>query len=175
MERMTFDQLVTHWEQHGLQVNMAYQDLSKDLSLLGLDPSHPVLVWFRSYEFKDLGPYHLHHDCGKPFIAQWDGARYHYPDHGQKSFETYCSRFGEDRFAHLIRNDMAFHTARAENIAQVWSLPDSDDLYATAWAELLANVPIFGGLESDSFKIKRKRLIWALKKRPALRTTPHSN
>jgi hypothetical protein len=42
-------------------------------------------------------------------------------------------------------------------------LPYAKHLYATAWSELFANAELFGGFESDSFKIKRKKLIKALK------------
>ena len=38
------------------------------------------------------------------------------------------------------------------------------NLYLTAWSEILANSTMFGGKESDSFKIKRKKLIQAGKK-----------
>lgn len=63
----------------------------------------------------------------------------------------------------MIRNDMKFHTAKGDDLKETWQLPYVNHLYATAWAELFANAELFGGMESDSFKIKKKKLIKAFK------------
>jgi hypothetical protein len=63
-----------------------------------------------------------------------------------------------------MRMDMEFHTRRGDDVVELWKHPLSHMLYLTAWAELYANAEMFGGTSSDSFKIKRKRLIQAGKK-----------
>ena len=40
-----------------------------------------------------------------------------------------------------------------------------DHLYAPAWAALFSNAELFVGMESDSFEIKRKKLIKAFNQR----------
>jgi hypothetical protein len=101
---------------------------------------------------------------GKPYVIQYDeNGKAHYPNHSEKSYELYCERFGHDKFADMIRLDMGFHTFKDEQLIELCKSPYAKDLYATAWAELYANAQLFGGFESDSFKIKRKKLIKALK------------
>lgn len=111
--------------------------------------------------------YHINHDISKPYIIQYDDeGKPHYPNHSFQSAAMYRERYGDSIFADMIENDMRFHTAKGEEIAETWKLGFSDHLYATAWAELFANAQLFGGGNSDSFKIKRKRLIKAFHHRP---------
>lgn len=165
---LTLAQQIAHWAAHGQAVSKAYQEMACDWS--NRFAAHPLLLaWFESYAFKDLQAYHLNHDCAKPFCAQFNEqtGRYSYgADHSEKS-AALAQMLGVDaQSCHLIAHDMAFHLAREATIAAAWALPGSDDLYATAWAELYANAALFGGQESDSFKIKQKRLLWALKHCP---------
>lgn len=74
-------------------------------------------------------------------------------------------RYGDSIFADLILHDMDFHTLKGDELKETWKLPYADHLYATAWAALFSNAELFGGTESDSFKIKRKKLIKAFKDR----------
>jgi len=60
--------------------------------------------------------------------------------------------------------DMGFHTYRDEQLIELCKNPLAPTLYFTAWAELEANASMFGGHDSDSYKIKKKRLIKAGKK-----------
>lgn len=101
---------------------------------------------------------------GKPYCIEYDSAgKPHYPNHCQVSYNKYIEKFGEDDFANMILHDMDFHLGKGDDIIDIWKLPYSSHLYATAWSELFANSGLFGGVESDSFKIKRKRLIKAFK------------
>jgi len=59
-------------------------------------------------------------------------------------------------------NDMKFHTGFNE--PEFYSSELAPSLYLTAWAELEANSSMFGGHESTSYKIKKKRLIQQGKK-----------
>lgn len=59
---------------------------------------------------------------------------------------------------------MEFHTVKGDDIIRLWEHPLSSTLYITAWAEILANCKMFGGVDSTSFKIKKKKLIQCGKK-----------
>lgn len=51
------------------------------------------------------------------------------------------------------------HTLRGEEADAFASDPDAPTLIITAWAELHANAEaLFGGFDTDSFKIKAKQL-----------------
>jgi hypothetical protein len=127
-----------------------------------------IIEWFKAYKpLEGIEVYHIHHDISKPYIIEYDeSGKPHYPNHSERSYEMFKERFGNSIYADLIRNDMKFHTARGDDLKEAWNLPFADHLYATAWAELFANAALFGGRDSDSFKIKRKRLIQAFKMKP---------
>ena len=61
-------------------------------------------------------------------------------------------------------HDMDFHIKRGDDLVDTWELDIAISLYLAAWAEIYANSQMFGGINSESFKIKRKRLIQAGKK-----------
>jgi len=103
--------------------------------------------------------YHIFHDCGKPYCRTVDDeGRQHFPNHAQVSYEKYLEVFGNKEIAWYILNDMAFHTLKGEELKQILDDPRAPTLLLTAWAELHANAQMFGGIESTSFKIKRKFL-----------------
>jgi hypothetical protein len=105
--------------------------------------------------------YHLYHDCGKGLVAS-EGK---FPAHAEASAKQWEYLFPNDcSVIALMRHDMDFHTLKGDDIRQLWSDPLAPSLYVTAWAELYANASMFGGTDTDSFKIKRKRLIQAGKK-----------
>lgn len=117
----------------------------------------PPLEWLTTYA--------LYHDCGKPFCLSVDEqGRRHFPDHAEVSYATWMEHAPSDTpglttIAQLIRYDMAFHAWSVEDIRAL-NLPTSQlcALMLSALAELHANASMFGGIESDSFKIKFKRL-----------------
>ena len=113
-----------------------------------------------------LERYHVYHDCGKHLCLTIDEeGRRHFPDHATWSAKQYSHIFPEDGFtATLIRRDMEFHTLRGDDLLCLCESPFALILYFTAWAEINANAEMFGGRESDSYKIKRKRLLKAAKK-----------
>lgn len=78
------------------------------------------------------------------------------------SYQKFVEKHGHSVFAEMIKLDMGFHTYKGEHLVELWKNNNAQHLYATAWAELFANAERFGGFESDSFKIKRKKLIKAL-------------
>lgn len=103
--------------------------------------------------------YHIFHDCGKPYCRTIDEeGKQHFPNHAQVSYEKYLDVFGNQEIAWYILNDMAFHTLKGEELDSIISDSRAPSLLLTAWAELHANAQMFGGIESTSFKIKRKFL-----------------
>lgn len=105
--------------------------------------------------------YHVYHDCGKGLVAV-DGR---FPDHANASASQWKYLFPEDvDVIELMKLDMEFHTRKGSAVVELWQHRLAPSLYVTAWAELYANASMFGGTDTDSFKIKRKRLIQAGKK-----------
>lgn len=103
--------------------------------------------------------YHIYHDCGKPYCRTVDDeGRHHFPNHAQVSHDKWLEVFGSKEIAWYILNDMAFHTLKGTELANIIKDPRAPTLLLTAWAELHANAQMFGGIESTSFKIKRKFL-----------------
>ena len=132
--------------------------------------SFKIPDWYHTYKtqikqnlhsFKTIKHYCLHHDIGKSecLIIDSEGKR-HYPDHANKSADMFLEHIRNDEtIARLIRNDMAFHTLKFEEILDLkLSIQDTCTLLITALAELHSNAKMFGGMDSDSFKIKWKRL-----------------
>lgn len=106
-----------------------------------------------------LEQYHRYHDCGKPFCLQLDEeGRQHFPNHAEVSYETYLSCGGDVEIAELIRSDMAIHTLKAEGLGEFCKNPNAIALLLTGLAEVHSNAQMFGGIESDSFKMKIKNI-----------------
>jgi len=105
--------------------------------------------------------YHIYHDCGKPYTLVIDEqGRRHFPDHAKISTKIFRELFPADKLnALLIEQDMLCHTLKGEAAESFALTEDAPTLVLTAWAELHSNAEhLFGGLESESFKIKRKGL-----------------
>lgn len=106
------------------------------------------------------------HDCGKPACKSVDSeGRIHYPQHAEVSYQQFKLLFTDEEVAaELIRRDMEWHLAKNNaDFAALACKPYAFTLYLTAWAEIYANASLFGGTESDGFKIRYKRLEKALK------------
>ncbi len=105
--------------------------------------------------------YNILHDCGKPYclVVDEDGKR-HFPNHAEVSKQTYLQLPDANPIvANLIGWDMVLHTATAEEIqAMNLSKQDAFTLLITALAEVHSNASMFGGIESQSFKQKWKKL-----------------
>ena len=155
--------------QHGELVHAHYKALCTELQNNEADPA--LQKWWELAKHalpspEVLKPYHVYHDCGKhlTLTVDSDGKR-RYPDHASASAEQYSALFPQDTFTtHLIRHDMDFHTMRGPDLCSLWNDPCAPILYLTAWAEIRANASMFGGVDSESYKIKRSRLIQAAKK-----------
>lgn len=162
--------------EHGQRVHDSYVQLRSDLIASQFEQDEPALqAWFNRIREtmpetllapEDLRAYHVYHDCGKHLVLCTDDTgRRHFPDHALASAVQYKALFPNDPKTHwLIAHDMDFHTMRGDDLRVLWTQPLAATLYLTAWAEIRANAAMFGGLESESYKIKRSRLLQAAKK-----------
>lgn len=145
--------------EHGFKVSLAYEKLISELDS-GLKDENLTRI-YRSLKSSLLPSevmrrYQVFRDCGKPFCQPTEERKF--PDHEVRSFEQWKILFPEETLiAELMLNDMRFHTG--ENSEEFYRSEIAPSLYFTAWAELFANAEMFGGQESTSFKIKKKRLI----------------
>lgn len=107
-----------------------------------------------------LEQYTIFHDLGKTrcLVVDEDGKR-HFPNHAAISEQMWLEYGGCPVIGNLIGLDMIFHT---ESHDQIWSRNLSTEtlcsLMTVALAELHANASMFGGITSESFCIKYKRL-----------------
>ncbi len=165
---------------HGEWVHTHYQRLY-DALLQGQAPKE-LQAWFTRALGGDHGcllspqearAYHIYHDCGKPLALKVDeDGRRHFPQHADISAAQYALLFPTDiQTRGLIARDMDFHVARGDAISQAWALPHAPTLYLTAWAEIYANASMFGGEASQSFCIKKSRLVQCGKKAPIFNLT----
>jgi hypothetical protein len=112
------------------------------------------------HDVETIKTYNIYHDIGKPFCLQIDeNGKQHFPNHAKVSYETWMNISDNKIIGNLILHDMDAHTMKFEEfMAQGLSIPDICTLLITALAELHSNADLFGGIETDSFKIKFKRL-----------------
>lgn len=155
---------------HGKQVAAFYFDLvshiknGSPLKFAWSDlpdwASHPAII-DHQMDFDMCQRYQTYHDCGKPFCLTIDAdGKRHFPDHAQVSKKIWLDYGGDPLEAELMGKDMDLHLLKAEDTAQ-WAASNRElgpTLLLTAWSEIHANAVMFGGLDSESFKIKAKRL-----------------
>lgn len=148
--------------QHGYAVKAAYQTiLNEELSLPDWYHSYRenIKSSCASYSIEEIGLYQIYHDCGKPFCLTIDqNGKRHFPNHAEISTTIFSSIFGERLAGTWIRHDMDIHTISSSEIPAFCRIDGSIVLLLTGLAELHANAQMFGGLESESFKIKYKHL-----------------
>src|SRR5579885_3395648 len=99
--------------------------------------------------------YTIFHDCGKPYciILDENGKR-HFPNHAEVSYKTWLNVSSNQQIAKLIKMDMMIHTIKACDIDEFIKHPEATTLLLAGLAEVHANAKMFGGLTSESFKIK---------------------
>ena len=151
--------------EHGQQVWARTVQLIEYL-MTGVPPTDWRLPqWVEQYRrplFRELAPdfiireYTLFHDCGKPYCLATPERKF--PDHAQKSAETWISVGGNEWAADLMRRDMQIHTIKADGVESFAAYEWATTLMLVGLAEIHANAQMFGGLESQSFKIKCKQI-----------------
>lgn len=99
--------------------------------------------------------YTMFHDCGKPYCLSIDEqGRRHFANHAEVSYETWMNAGGNWQAAALMRMDMLVHKMKACDIEEFALKPEAMTLLLAALSEVHANGELFGGFESESFKIK---------------------
>lgn len=99
--------------------------------------------------------YTVFHDCGKPYCLIYDTeGKKHFPNHAEASYNTWLSAGGSKQAAKLIRMDMMIHQMKAADIDEFIKHPEAITLLLAGLSEVHANGEMFGGFDSESFKIK---------------------
>lgn len=102
-----------------------------------------------------LEEYTAFHDCGKPYCLTTDNeGKRHFPDHAEVSYKTWLAAGGSPQAAKLMKMDMMIHKMKAADIDDFIKNPEAITLLLTGLAEIHSNAKMFGGIESESFKIK---------------------
>lgn len=155
---------------HGLQVHHSlFSYVIPKLKNEPVKENFPLPSWFepnREFilsklpsEYK-LTKYTVFHDIGKPFCFETDEeGKPHFPNHAEYSFQKYLELFpNEKEVAELIRNDMIIHTLKDVGVENFSKNKNCTTHLVVGLAEIYANSKMFGGFESESFKIKFKQL-----------------
>lgn len=151
--------------QHGQSVAAWYEDLINERKFGWRLPEwidHPS-IQENLIDKSLMKVYQVYHDCGKPLCKEVDSeGKQHFPNHAESSYDRWleCSNDSvESRIVgNLIRSDMDCHTLKGEDISDFINRPEAPSLILTALAEVHSNAQMFGGIESDSFKIKWKKI-----------------
>lgn len=120
------------------------------------------LIKENSYSKEILMEYASWHDCGKPFCVELDEhKKQHFPNHAKKSKEIYnlVNEHNEktEIISELIEHDMLFHSESIDSIMNLnLSKQTICSLILSSLSAILSNAQMFGGYDSDSFKIKMK-------------------
>lgn len=104
--------------------------------------------------------YLIFHDCGKTICTVYDAdGKRHFPDHAKHSSDLWLSLGGSEQEARLMRMDMMIHTMKADDIDEfVKNKEEAVTLLLAGLCEIHSNAKMFGGIDSQSFKIKYKQI-----------------
>lgn len=150
--------------QHGISVKEHMFQLIEYLKTEQITGDWRLPVWLSEYRNQILGAllpeltieeYTTFHDCGKPYCITYDASgKKHFPNHAEVSYQTWLDIGGSDQAAKLMKMDMMIHTMKACHLDDFISHPEACTLLLAGLAEVHSNAKMFGGLSSDSFKIK---------------------
>jgi len=158
--------------EHGQQVHhhlrLLLEGLASDNGRRGIESfrlprglhDYRELLLERVFDDFTLEKYTVFHDCGKPYCLRTDeeGKR-HFLNHAEVSYKTWMRKCGGDeKVGRLIRMDMDIHCLKAKDVPEFAARPEAATLLLTGIAEIHANAKMFGGMDSDSFKMKLKQL-----------------
>lgn len=156
--------------QHGEGVRSKFIELLEYLESSNEDEyCHPIPKWLIQYQSTllpiiqsnqtDIETYLFYHDCGKPFCLEIDiDGKRHFPNHATVSKYTFLKHSSNTFIADLIGKDMLCHLTKAKDFENLLDEEHIEILLFSALAELHSNALMFGGFQSDSFKIKFKNL-----------------
>lgn len=153
--------------EHGKSVNNYFHDLRKHIlknKPLKYDWKLPEWIfnkdlWSTIENIKDINKYQIFHDCGKPFCIHIDeDGKRHFPDHSKKSAEIWFKLTGNIIQSELIAHDMDIHLLKMDQFNDFYNIKYHPTLLITGFCEIHSNAAMFGGIDSDSFKIKWKKI-----------------
>ena len=102
-----------------------------------------------------IAAYTIFHDCGKPYCITYDEqGRRHFPNHPWMSSEIWKMVGRHKTIAKLILWDMKIHTMKAVEVDEFCQQREAATLLLAGLAEVHSNAKMFGGIDSESFKIK---------------------
>ncbi len=152
--------------QHGISVHLYYLDLVNHLTKgtplkfewVIPDWVHNPWLTQNQLDLATIRNYQVFHDCGKPFCRTVDeGGKQHFPNHAGVSAKTWLAAGGSEQESKLMGMDMDLHTGEFGPF-EFAQRPEAATLMLTALAEIHSNAVMFGGISSDSYKIKMKKL-----------------
>lgn len=155
--------------QHGISVNQHLEELiysldspSKDWKIPNWANQYRDELLANLHDKDTISKYTIYHDCGKPFCLEIDeNGKQHFPNHAEISKQMFLEAGGCETAANLIGWDMDIHILSSEQIAEkcnIWNVKDACTLLLAALSELHSNAKMFGGIDSQSFKIKFKQI-----------------
>lgn len=105
------------------------------------------------YSDEDIETYCLFHDIGKVNTSDGNGS---FPGHAEESFKIWNRLDNREHISRWMKNDMAIHSMKKEDFLKI---EDRKIHRLVGLSELYANAPYFGGFDSESFKIKFKKIV----------------
>lgn len=154
--------------QHGLSVRDYVFDLINILN--GNKPKYNWRLpeWFlnnKDFFLKNIldkntiEQYTIFHDCGKPYCYNEDDTGIHFNSHAEISYNIWMEISPKnEQVGKLIKMDMDIHTLKSKDIKEFSSRKESATLLLVGLAEIHSNAVMFGGITSNSFKIKLKQI-----------------
>jgi hypothetical protein len=150
--------------QHGVSVKEHIFELISFLKTDQINEGWRLPSWMSEYREQLLASllpeeiiagYATFHDCGKPYCLTIDEqGRRHFPNHPWMSYETWLRVSSNKTIAKLILWDMKIHTMKAADIDEFCQHREATTLLLAGLAEVHSNAKMFGGIDSESFKIK---------------------
>lgn len=154
--------------QHGLSVRDHLFELINFLETGTIGSQWKLPAWI--FEYKNqiansllskeiIEQYTIFHDCGKPYCLTIDqNGKRHFPNHSEVSYHTWMKVDGNEQIAKLIKHDMMIHTMKANDVEYFCQQNEAITLLLAGLSEVHSNAKMFGGIESESFKIKYSQI-----------------
>lgn len=153
--------------QHGISCLDWYTDLNDHLSSgLPLQKDWRLPDWIYDpiipgmmYPIEQIHRAIKYHDSGK-FMCRTvdDQGRQHFPDHARISSELWKLMGGTELECRLMAMDMDIHMLKGDGIQEFSTRPEAIQLMLIGLSEIHSNAQMFGGIQSDSFKMKWKQI-----------------
>ena len=154
--------------EHGISVRNYFIDLFEYLNGKKLKYHWKIPEWLESnkqfvlnnlLDIKIIELYTIFHDCGKPYCIVEQNNNIHFTNHANISYEIWTSLFpDQNQVASLIKMDMDIHTIKAEQLKEFVKRKECITLLLVGLSEIHSNAEMFGGIDSNSFKIKYKHI-----------------